>query len=81
MRAELALGWITIRGLRMRWVTVTQDLEGSVMAGHIMLVWSAASHTYALGFHNFWGKALTRALDIAVAQALVMTRPGAMSTG
>jgi hypothetical protein len=76
-----ALGWITIHGFRMRWITVAQNLEGSVMAGHIMLVWSAASHTYALGFHNFWGNTLTRALDIAVAQSLVMIPPRAMSRG
>jgi hypothetical protein len=69
------LGWVTIDGSRMRWIYVSQNTEGSAMAGHIMLVWSAGPHTYALGFHNLWGKPLTEALNVAVAQHLRMVQP------
>jgi hypothetical protein len=70
-----ALGWITIGGSRMRWIYVSQNTQGSAMAGHIMLIWSAGPHTYALGFHNLWGKPLNEALDVAVAQHLRMVQP------
>ena len=60
----------------MRWIIVPQVTQGSAMAGHLMLVWSAGSHTHTLGIHNRWGMPLTRALDLAVACHLVTIRPG-----
>jgi hypothetical protein len=75
-RTVRALNWITIGGRRMRWIIVPQDTQGSAMAGHLMLVWTTRSHTYALGFHNLWGMSLTRALDISVARHLMLIRPG-----
>jgi hypothetical protein len=69
------LGLVRVHGQRMRWIFVPEDTEGSVMAGHLMLVWSAGSHTYALGFHDLWGLRLNRALDLAVASHLVMVQP------
>lgn len=69
------LGWAEIAGRHMRWIMVSQNAEGSDMAGHIMLVWSAGRHTYALGFHDLWGEPLNEALDVAVAQHLRMVQP------
>lgn len=75
-RTVRLLGWITISGQRMRWIIVPQNTQGSAMAGHLMLVWSTRSHTYALGFHNLYGMRLAKALDVAVARHLSMVLPG-----
>jgi hypothetical protein len=64
-------------GRRMRFVMIPQDTDGSAMAGHLALVWTAGSHTYAITFHVLWGVPLARALDLAVAQRLVMIFPPA----
>ncbi len=75
-RTVRPLGWVTIGGRRMRWIIVPQNTQGSFMAGHLMLVWSTGSHTYALGFHNLYGLSLAKALDLAVARHLSMVSPG-----
>ncbi|MDQ2813588.1 MAG: hypothetical protein M3Z75_17410 [Actinomycetota bacterium] len=69
--------WITAGGRRMRYVMVPQDTQGSAMAGHLALVWTAGSHTYAITFHVLapGGEAMAQALDLAVAQRLVMITP------
>lgn len=70
-----AMDWVTVGGRRMRFVMIPQDTAGSAMAGHLALVWTAGSHTYAITFHVLWGVPLARALDLAVAQRLVMISP------
>lgn len=72
-----ALGWVTAGGRRMRFVMVPQDTQGSAMAGHLALVWTAGSRTYAITFHVLppGGEPMARALDLAVAQRLVMVSP------
>jgi hypothetical protein len=76
-RTAQALGWITVGGKRMRFVMVPQDTQGSAMAGHLALVWTEGPHTYAITFHVLppGGEPMARALDIAVAQRLVMISP------
>lgn len=76
-RTAQALDWVTAGGRRMRFVMIPQDTNGSAMAGHLALVWTAGSHTYAITFHVLWGLPLARALDLAVAQRLVMISPPA----
>lgn len=71
------LGWVTAGGQRMRFVMIPQDTQGSAMAGHLALVWTAGSRTYAVTFHVLapGGEPMARALDLAVAQRLVMIAP------
>lgn len=76
-RTARAMDWVTAGGRRMRFVMIPQDTEGSAMAGHLALVWTAGSHTYAITFHVLWGVPLARALDLAVARRLVMISPPA----
>ncbi|MGH3258731.1 MAG: hypothetical protein ACRDOU_25595, partial [Streptosporangiaceae bacterium] len=78
-RTVQALGWITIGGRRMRFVMVPQNTQGSAMAGHLALVWIAGPRTYAITFHVLppGGEPMARALDIAVAQRMVMIPPAA----
>ena len=70
------LGWLTIRGQRMREVFVPPETNvGSVFASHIVLIWSVGDHTYAFGFHKMRGVKPTVALDTAVAEGLELVTP------
>ncbi|MDQ2814947.1 MAG: hypothetical protein M3Z75_24615 [Actinomycetota bacterium] len=77
-----ALGWVTAGGRRMRFVMVPQNTQGSAMAGHLALAWTAGSRTYAITFHVLapGGEPMARALDLAVAQRLVMIWPPSPAT-
>lgn len=48
---------------------------GSAFTGHLVMVWNAAGHTYAYGFHVVHGIAGARAFDLEVAKHLVTVRP------
>jgi hypothetical protein len=47
------LGWLTINGWQMRAVFVPPaSNEGSLFAGHVVLIWTVSDHTYGVGFHQ-----------------------------
>jgi hypothetical protein len=57
-------GWITLHGWRARWVFVPLRGNESIFLGHLALVWTTGGHTYAVGFHDWNPRAVTRAMDL-----------------
>jgi hypothetical protein len=49
--------------------------EGSAFSGHLVLVWSAGRHTYALGFHLNGSRHETRMLNATVARSVSLVPP------
>jgi hypothetical protein len=49
--------------------------EGSAFSGHLVLVWSAGGHTYALGFHLNGSRHETRMLNATVARSVSLVPP------
>jgi hypothetical protein len=70
------LGWITVSGRRMRvvWVPARTN-DASSFSDHVALIWTAAGHTYALGFLNVDGLAATLALDRKLAAGVELVAP------
>jgi hypothetical protein len=67
---------VVVNGILMRWYYVPPNLNiGSAFAHHLVLVWNAAGHTYAYGFHVVDGLANARARDLELARHLVMIEP------
>jgi hypothetical protein len=77
----------TIRSLRLRDWTVREIAvplatnEGSAFARHLVLVWTARDHTYAIGFHRAGSLHRTRALNAMVVRSvrLIPPRPTAQA--
>lgn len=71
-----ALKWVTVNGRRMREVYVPPDTnDGSAFAGHVVLIWTVAGHTYAIGFHNVNGFDRTLTMDLKLARGITLVRP------
>ena len=69
-------GWLTVGPWHARWVAVPPATnDGSAFAGHIVLVWATAGHTYAAGFHNISGERATKQLDTALIRGLRLVEP------
>jgi hypothetical protein len=67
---------ITINGWHAHWVFVPPATnEGSAFAGHVVLVWTTAGHTYAVGFHDLSTRAQTRALDLQLVHHIRLVGP------
>jgi hypothetical protein len=75
--ARVSLGGSTvINGWRARWVFVTPATnDGSAFAGHVVLVWTTAGHTYAVGFHDLSTRAQTRAMDLELVRHMRLVSP------
>jgi hypothetical protein len=68
--------WTRVNGRRMRWVFLPPETnEGSAFADHLVLVWTAGGHTYAVGFHVTTTRAAARALDLELARHLRLVSP------
>ena len=60
----------------MRWYFVAPaQNDGSAFANHLALVWTAAGHTYAYGFHVISTLAQARALDLELVRHLTVVWP------
>jgi hypothetical protein len=70
----LPRGKVTIHGTVMRWYLVPMG-NPSAFRGHLVLVWTAAGHTYAYGFHVTDTMAMARALDLELVRHLVLVAP------
>lgn len=67
--------WISSDGWRARWVYVPpRTNEGSAVAGHVMLIWTARGHTYGVGFHDTSTRAIARALDTELMNHMRLVR-------
>lgn len=65
-----------INGWRTRAVYVPPGTnEGSAFAHHVVLIWTAGGHTYAVGFHDVAGIHETLALDVGFARGIRMIPP------
>lgn len=61
----------TINGRRARAVFVpAASNDGSAFADHVVLIWTAGSHTYGVGFHNERGIEATLKLDEALVKSI-----------
>jgi hypothetical protein len=70
------LGPVTIARRRMEAVYVPPATnEGSAFADHVVLVWTAGGHTYAVGFHDVAGITATLALDTSLARSIELVGP------
>ncbi len=70
------LGIVRVGGWAMRQVYADPATnEGSVFAGHIVLVWTTGGHTYALGFHQSGSREETELLNEAVARSVTLVPP------
>jgi len=70
------LGTTTINGTTMHWYFVPANANyESAFQQHLVLVWTAAGHTYAYGFHVVATLAEARALDLELARHLVIVEP------
>jgi hypothetical protein len=69
-----SLGWVKIRGRRMRSVYVP-PATGSVFMHHVVLIWTVGQHTYGVGFHDITSVRETLLLDEELAQNIELVRP------
>ena len=70
------VGWVNIKGWRMRAVYVPPATnDGSAFMHHVVLVWSDAGHTYGVGFHNTRGIRQTLLLDEELAKHITLIEP------
>jgi hypothetical protein len=51
-------------------VFVPPRTNESAFTGHVVLVWTAGAHTYAVGFHDMSTRAVTRAMDLELVRNL-----------
>lgn len=71
-----ALGGLTTTRWRVEEVFVPPDTNaGSAFAGHYALVWTVGRHTYAVGFHDVYGRRITEELDRTLVDHLVLVPP------
>ena len=71
-----ALGVAKVNGTAMRWYFVPPNRNyESAFQQHLVLVWTAAGHTYAYGFHVVATLAVARALDLELARHLIVVEP------
>jgi hypothetical protein len=64
-------GLITIDGRQRRWLFVDPKTNpGSAFMGHVVLVWTQAGHTYAIGFHAVTTLTAAAALDYQLVRRL-----------
>jgi len=66
-----AEGWIGVNGWKARWVVVPLRGE-SIFSGHVVLVWTTGGHTYAVGFHDWNPRPVTRAMDLELVRHMRM---------
>ena len=72
----LPLGNVRVGQWTMREVYVDPATnQGSIFSGHLVLVWKAGGHTYALGFHQNGSRHKTRTLNETVARSVSLVRP------
>jgi hypothetical protein len=70
------LGIVEVGGWKMREVYADPATnDGSAFSGHIVLVWTAGGHTYAIGFHKAGSRRETRMLNDAVAGSVTLVSP------
>jgi hypothetical protein len=70
------LGIVHVDGWTMREVFADPATnEGSIFAGHVVLVWTTGGHTYALGFHLSSSRRETEILNEAVAGSVSLVPP------
>jgi hypothetical protein len=70
------VGWVNIKGWRMRVVYVPPATnDGSAFMHHVVLVWSDAGHTYGIGFHNMRGIRQTLLIDEELARHIKLVGP------
>ncbi len=70
------LGWVTVRGRRMRSVFVPAATnDGSAFMNHVVFSWTTGGHTYGFGFHDVHGIRAALALDVQLARGIVLVRP------
>jgi hypothetical protein len=70
------LGPVKVNGAQMQAVYVPPGTnDGSAFAHHVVLIWTAGSHTYAVGFHDVAGIRETLALDVALARGIRLVPP------
>jgi len=68
-------GWITLHGWRARWVFVPVQGNESIFLGHVALVWTTGGHTYAVGFHDWNRRTVTRAMDLELVRHMRLVNP------
>jgi hypothetical protein len=74
--AVRTLGQVMVEGRRMLVVHAPAATNaGSAFAGHVVLVWTAAGHSYGVGFHNLEGIAATRRLNEALVRGIELVEP------
>ena len=70
------LGTVRAGGWTMREVYADPATnEGSIFSGHLVLMWTAGGHTYALGFHLDGSRHETRTLNQSVARSVSLVSP------
>lgn len=69
------IAWVRIRGWRMRAVFVSPETNESAFVHHVVLIWTAGRHTYAIGFHDITTVRETLQLDEELAQHIELVRP------
>jgi hypothetical protein len=57
------------------WPSQTAANEGSAFAHRLVMVWSHGGHTYAVGFHDVMGRAVTKKLDFALLRRIRLVGP------
>ena len=67
--------WITLHDWRARWVFVPLRGNESIFLGHLALVWTTGGHTYAVGFHDWNPRAVTRAMDLELVRHIRLVEP------
>jgi hypothetical protein len=71
------LGSVEMKGAQLQAVYVPPGTnDGSAFAHHVVLIWTAGGHTYAVGFHDVAGIRETLALDVALARGIRLVAPG-----
>ncbi len=65
-------GWVRVGRWNARWIYVPPATnDGSAFAGHIVLVWTTAGHTYGVGFHDVnESSRLTKAMDLKLVRSI-----------
>jgi hypothetical protein len=67
--------WITLHNWHARWVFVPVRGNESIFLGHVALVWTTGGHTYAVGFHDWNRRAVTRAMDVELVRHIELVNP------
>lgn len=74
--SEVRLGIVHVDGWTMRAVYADPATnDGSILSGHLVLVWTTGGHTYALGFHLDGSRRETQILNETVARSVSLVSP------